>query len=103
MKRGVERIVVLRRDPGDGSPRAQVVYERRKRKGGRRRQSGGLRWLENFTHEAARATSTGADTYVRRHERSNRRKRDGWLRDLPDNVYVAASKGKRRFRVWNVW
>lgn len=103
MRTGIKRIVVLRRAPGASQPQAQVVYQRRKRSGKRRSQSESLRWLENFTHEAARATSTGANTYLRRHERSNRKKRDGWIRDLPDNLWVAASEGKRRFRMWNIW
>jgi hypothetical protein len=99
--KGVKRVTILRKQPGEEQPRSEVVF--RAKKSSRKRQSASLSWLESFVNEAARATSTGVNTYVERHSRSNRKRRDGWLRDLPDNLWVATSKGKRRFRIWDIW
>ena len=99
--KGVERITILREQPGKGEPRPEIVFKAKRAR--RKQQSASLSWLESLVNETARATSTGVNTYVVRHSRSNRRKRDGWLRDLPDNLWVATSRGMRRFRIWNIW
>jgi hypothetical protein len=102
MTNGIERITILRQQ-ADGRVEPSVVYKTKKAtKGKSGKRADSLPCFEGFAHEAARAASTTANSYLSLHEQSNRKKQDGWLRDLPDNLWTAASRGKRKFRIWNI-
>jgi hypothetical protein len=94
MGKGVQEVVVLRRQPG-GRLRATTLYEKRKR---RKKGTWGLNQVGKVVRTFAASQRAAAEAYLERHERSSRKKKDGWVRDLPYNVYRAARRGAKKLR-----
>jgi len=90
--KSIQRITVLQTDPS-GVFVPVVIFRRR---AGKKKGSPELRPLERMSRAYGEAGKAVASLYVRRHKRSNRRYRDGWLREMPNNVFRAASKGFRK-------
>jgi hypothetical protein len=94
MSKGVEEVIVLRRDE-HGRLRTRTIYKRSKK---RKKGTPPVSTVGRVMRKIVSGTESAAKVYLDRHDESNRKKSDGWLRDLPYNTYRAARRGFRRVR-----
>jgi hypothetical protein len=89
--RGVESIIIIKRD--DEGRHTRTTFRRSER---RKRGSEPLDSMGRAMRKMAEGQRAAAEKYLEKHDRSNRDRRDGWARDLPYNVYQATSRGLRK-------
>jgi hypothetical protein len=92
VSKGVRKVILLR--PGSsGALEPTVLYEDQRKK---KKQTRGLRPLEEVARRLTRAQRAYWDTMAERHDLSNRKKGDGWARDGVSNIIKASRKGSRQ-------
>jgi hypothetical protein len=94
MSKGVEEIIVLRRDE-QGRLRKRTIYQRSKKQ---KKSTPSVGPVGRVMRKIVSGSESAAKLYLDRHDESNRKKSDGWLRDLPYNTYRAARRGMRKVR-----
>jgi hypothetical protein len=94
MTRGVEEVIVLRRDES-GRLRTRTIYQRHTKK---KKGTPPVSTIGRVVRKMVSGYESAAKVYLTRHDESNRKKSDGWLRDLPYNTFRAARRGFRKVR-----
>jgi hypothetical protein len=94
MTRGVEEVIVLRRDE-QGRLRTRTIYRRHTKK---KKGTPPVSTVGRVVRKIVSGYETAAKVYLNRHDESNRKKSDGWVRDLSYNTYRAARRGYRKIR-----
>ena len=94
MTRGVEEVIVLRRDD-HGKLSTRTIYQRSTKK---KKGTPPVSTIGRVVRKIVSGHESAAQVYLHRHDESNRKKSDGWLRDFSYNSYRAARRGYRKIR-----